>query len=290
MIWASLADATRVSYARKIQEFLVFRRQQRLEDAWPLPVAHLMRFVIALRDTDLSARSIAVYLAALSFQARALGWEDNTADFRVRRMLEGLKQSCPRPSDAHRPVSPAMLQALCAEFGLLCTSHYETVLFKACCLVLFFGAFRPSEVLSVSKFNPGDRALRWGDCQVGPNRVSLFLRHSKTDQRGRGQWVHLKKAAIGEICPVRAVAAYWRQAPQGAGPLFRHENALPMTVYQFRAVFHAALQRLGVAPGLFGLHSFRTGAASTAARLGFSSGAIQRIGRWRSGAFRYYVR
>ncbi|XP_066489002.1 integrase/recombinase xerD homolog [Tiliqua scincoides] len=290
MIWASLATATRVSYARKIQEFVVFRKQQRLADAWPLPVDHLMRFIIALRDRDLSARLIAVYLAALSFQARALDWVDSTSDFRIRRMLEGLRRSCPRPIDARQLVIPGMLKALCADFDSLCTSRYEALLFKACCQVLFFGAFRPSEVLSISKFKPGDRALRWGDCVLGANHVSLFLRHSKTDQRGKGQWVHLKRSATVEICPVQAIVAYRRVAPQGAGPLFRHENASPLTIYQFRAVFHAALRGRSLAPDRFGLHSFRIGAASTAARLGFPAGAIKKIGRWRSGAFRYYVR
>lgn len=48
--------------------------------------------------------------------------------------------------------------------------------------VLFFGAFRPREVLAVCKVNPGDRAMRWEDCQFGGERVSLLLRKSKADQ------------------------------------------------------------------------------------------------------------
>lgn len=110
------------------------------------------------------------------------------------------------------------------------------------------------------------------------------------DQRGKGQWVHLKKAACAEICPVQAVVEYHCVAPRGEGPFFRHQDVSPLMVYQFRAVFSAALCRLGVAPRQFGLHSFWIGAASTAARLGFQAGAIQRIGCWRSAAFRYYVR
>ncbi|XP_066485259.1 prostatic acid phosphatase-like [Tiliqua scincoides] len=52
----------RVSYGKKILELLVFRRQQRLKDAWPLPVQHRLKFIIALRNVDLSARSITFYL------------------------------------------------------------------------------------------------------------------------------------------------------------------------------------------------------------------------------------
>ena len=63
-----------------------------------------------------------------------------------------------------------------------------------------------------------------------------------------------------------------------------------MTKYQFWAVTKKALAALGLSNHQFGTHSFRIGAASTAAAAGVGVEGIKAIGRWRSGAFKSYVR
>ena len=50
------------------------------------------------------------------------------------------------------------------------------------------------------------------------------------------------------------------------------------------------LQKAGVDPTHYSGHSFRIGAATTAAAKGFSDATIQLLGRWASDSYTRYVR
>ena len=60
--------------------------------------------------------------------------------------------------------------------------------------------------------------------------------------------------------------------------------------FWFQKHLHQVLRISGVSPELYSSHSFRIGAASTAARLGISDQTIQVLGRWSSQAYRSYIR
>lgn len=184
--WASLAPDTRVSYVNKIQEFLSFWRASGVSNLWPVPVEHLMRFLLSLHNRGLSSRLLSLYLAAVAFQSKALGWADTTRDFRVRRMIKGFKRGTTQQADGRKPITPNILRGLSRAYSSICHSEFEAVLFRAASFVLLFRAFCPGEVLAVSKLCPSDRALRWEDCQISGGRVSLLLRKSKTDQKRYG--------------------------------------------------------------------------------------------------------
>lgn len=86
------------------------------------------------------------------------------------------------------------------------------------------------------------------------------------------------------------MAVYLQVDTRGPGPLFRHLNGSPLTIVQFRALFYRAVQWLGLPAGVYSLHSFRIGAATEASCQELPPVVIQRLGRWQSGAFRYYIR
>ena len=54
--------------------------------------------------------------------------------------------------------------------------------------------------------------------------------------------------------------------------------------------FRATLREIGVQASLFAGHSFRIGAATTAAVAGIEDSMIQTLGRWYSAAFLTYIR
>lgn len=92
------------------------------------------------------------------------------------------------------------------------------------------------------------------------------------------------------LCPVKALQEYLANSGAQVGALFKHMDGSPLTLFQFRAVFSHALVAFGFQPRQFSLHSLRIGAASVDAALGFSGEDIQRICRWRSLAYKDYVR
>ena len=91
-------------------------------------------------------------------------------------------------------------------------------------------------------------------------------------------------------CPVAAVLSYMALRGPGLGPLFRFKNGKPLTRSSFVAKLRETLEVAGVdCSGYFG-HSFRIGAATTAASKGIQDSLIKTMGRWQSVAYQLYVR
>ena len=74
------------------------------------------------------------------------------------------------------------------------------------------------------------------------------------------------------------------------GPLFCQQNLVPITVYQFNTELSRCLQFCGLDTSRYKGHSFRIGAASLAADNGLSDAQIRTLGRWKSDAFKIYIR
>uniref|UniRef100_A0ABM5GIN9 Uncharacterized protein isoform X1 n=1 Tax=Pogona vitticeps TaxID=103695 RepID=A0ABM5GIN9_9SAUR len=289
-IGMALAPRTNKKYRAADVEFSDFRRANHLEQLWPAPVAHIQQFIVDLHWKGLTPGTIRGKLAALSFYAKANGFRDSAGDFRIRKMLEGWSREGGQSQDDRAPISPAILGHLCDLWRLLCKDRYEESLFRAAALMAFFGALRISELVALGKRDVSRRALQLDDVTVRDGQVRIRLRSSKTDQHGNGCMVILGRCSIVKICPVRAVGDFGVLRGDDKGYFFQHRDGTPLTKYQFWSLTDMALERLGVSNLRFGTHSFRIGAASTAAALGYDAGRIKRLGRWSSRSYRKYIR
>ena len=133
-------------------------------------------------------------------------------------------------------------------------------------------------------------ALNFNDVQVSGSQLSVRLRQSKTDQRRRGTAIILTSTPPGDPCPVQSVADYLTVRPPLPGPLLLHANGQCLSRYHFSAVLRTCIGQLSMPPVQFGIHSFRIGVATHAFKEGRSPSEIMSVGRWRSAAFKAYVR
>ena len=78
--------------------------------------------------------------------------------------------------------------------------------------------------------------------------------------------------------------------PQIEGPLFVREDSTLLSREDFIRAVHQALQEAGMNPSLYAGHSFRMGAATTAAVAGIPAHTIKRLGRWSSEAYQVYIK
>ena len=124
---------------------------------------------------------------------------------------------------------------------------------------------------------------------IEPTTMRLFLRRSKTDQLGRGVNIFMGKLG-NEICPVQATLSYVALRGSRPGPFFCHSDGAILTKLHFVTGIRAALQAIGLPAEQFAGHSFRIGAATTAAQAGIEDSVIQSLGRWSSSAFLAYIR
>lgn len=91
-----------------------------------------------------------------------------------------------------------------------------------------------------------------------------------------------------DICPVAALLRYLSLRGPCPGPLFRWREGTPLTRVRFVAEVRSALEQAHLPAKDFAGHSFRIGAATTAA--GLEDSTIQTLGRWKSTAYLLYVR
>jgi hypothetical protein len=70
-------------------------------------------------------------------------------------------------------------------------------------------------------------------------------------------------------------------------PLFVTQGGSPITRAMLVTRLHTALRQAGIPSGQYSGHSFRIGAATTAARNGME---VQTLGRWKSEAYKVYIR
>ena len=120
-------------------------------------------------------------------------------------------------------------------------------------------------------------------------RWFAFALKSKTDPFRQGVEVFLGKTN-SYVCPVEAVVQYIAVRCASPGPLFVLQAGTPLTRAYLVDHLHAALQQMGLDHSSFNGHSFRIGAATTAARKGFEDSLIQTLGRRRSDAYKIYIK
>lgn len=285
----SLAPSTRRSYTAAAAAFLGFSAGVGESGTWPAHPEVVQRYLVHLRERGLAPRTIQGQLAAITFFSKVHGFPD-PCTFRARRAIEGWKRSTPRAPDSRRPITFEVLAGLTDHLPGVCKSHYEAVMFQAAFTLAFFGALRVGEIVANSKVEATNHPLDVQDISVGQAGVTVSIRRSKTDQKARGARFQLAPLQGLGPCPWRACKAFLAIRPRQVGPLFIHRDGSFLSRYQFTGVLRAGLATLGLPPREFGPHSFRIGAATSAAGMGLQPGSIRAIGRWRSGAYRSYIR
>ena len=161
-------------------------------------------------------------------------------------------------------------------------------------LTHFFGFFRAGEITIPSATAYDSQIhLSWGDVAIdnpaSPTCVRAHLKQSKTDPLGRGVNIYIGPAT-NELCPVQALLAYVASRGTHAGPFFCYSASMPLIKSRFIGAVREALQQVRLMPTNYAGHSFRIGAATTAAVAVIEDSLVQTLGRWSSAAFISYIR
>ena len=295
LLSAGIANKTRQTYQNGLRLFKLFRTNFHLNDTWPVPIAHLTAFLSYLFESGYAPASAASYLSAISFYHKINNLIDNTSNYRVDKTLEGFKRL--RPTfDTRIPVMYETLLQIISTLSEICSSMYEVCLFRAAYTMAFFGLFRVGELVASSS-EQADTALQVEDVSVhdikasgsAASKLMVRLKKSKTSQYGASVRIPICQVN-GNACPVGAVIKFLNLRVASSRFFFCHLNGKPLTRYQFGAVLTKCVNHLGLPSRGFRTHSFRIGAASWLAKKGVSDEVIKRMGRWKSQAFKRYIR
>ena len=93
-----------------------------------------------------------------------------------------------------------------------------------------------------------------------------------------------------DLCPVAAMLNYLVVRGAKPGPLFIFKNGRFLTRDRLVTEIRTVLEQAGLDASKYCGHSFRIGAATTAATKGIEDSLIKTLGRWRSLAYLDYVK
>ena len=135
--------------------------------------------------------------------------------------------------------------------------------------------------------------LSHGDVKVNdrdsPQFLTIHVKASKTDPFRRGVTVFVGRATV-QLCPVAAILNYMVRRGPSVGPFFKFSDGRLLTRERFVKAVRSALDRANINSAQYAGHSFRIGAATTAAQRGIQDSLIKTLGRWESSAYLVYVR
>ena len=157
----------------------------------------------------------------------------------------------------------------------------------------FCGFLRSGEAVvpSQSGYDPSCHHS-YGDVRVdntqAPSFIEVCIKASKTDPFRKGVSVFLGRVN-GELCPVAAILDYMVRRGAGIGPFFTFADGSFLARDRFVRSVRAGLDLLGIDSSAYAGHSFRIGAATTAAQRGVQDALIKTLGRWESSAYMVYI-
>ena len=191
-----------------------------------------------------------------------------------RRLLRGIKRI---HADSRLSITPNLLRSF---LHFLDFRYPDHITLWAAMLVVFFGFLQSNELL----------ALQHNDLQRTPEGYLLLIRSSKTDPFCSGAMVSLTPSGDDGLCAMAALHLLRAKTSFNAGPLFRFLSGAALTRHKLNHLIQELAACSGVPPGCYSSHSFRIGAASTAAATGIPDWKIQALGRWSSDCYKCYIR
>ena len=268
----------------------------------PTPTSEqlLCRFVTSLARDNISHNTMKVYLAAVRQYHIQRGHVMPQIDSmpKLSQILRGIRisraadpQMISRP--LRHPVTPEILRQIRQAWekeGL----NSDKVMLWAAFLLAFYCFLRSGEVcVAVGEDFDEHRDLTPQDIAIdnvsNPQMLKVHIKCSKTDPFRAGTDIFIARTK-DDLCPVAAMLAWLVKRGRTPGPLFRFQSGHPLSRSIFVRSFKQALASANIDPNGFTGHSFRIGAATSAANKGMTDTQIKQLGRWKSDAYQRYIR
>lgn len=205
-------------------------------------------------------------------------------------VLRGIRKQPKGPRNKRLPITVGILLRLHKVLNGRVFGKYTDSLMKAVCSLAFFGFMRCGEFTTLTNTFQTEVHLCLGDLilehkQGKIHTMKLNLKVSKTDPFREGCSISYH-CVDSPVCAVRAMESYLIRrlnlTRDSCSPLFLFPGGQALTRNTFLAMLTTACTQAGLNPSGFSGHSFRRGAATTAAQQKIPDHLLRTLGRWSS--------
>lgn len=302
----ALAPATQASYSTGVNCYFNFLALHgTIQAPTRKPSEELLIYFVAhcAQNLNLAYPTIKSYLAGIRNFYIAKGFRhpfltsDGSPFLKLQLVITGIRKQQAKPSKPRLPITGHILKTIVNNKQILFGTYLD-LLIKTACTMAYFGFLRCGEFTCLTKrFDPGSN-LCMSDITIYYHanvsvRARVVLKSSKTDPFRQGCEINLFPTN-SILCPVRYIHLFCsvRQAmnAQANDPFFLMPNGQPLTRYAFLSMLKLLLHRLGFNATDYSGHSFRIGAATSAAAANVPDHLIKTLGRWSSDCYQRYIR
>ena len=279
----SRADNTVKTYNSNFKQFCAWCKQF---DFCPLPTSdyHVALYLSTLHDKLHSDAKINSIIYGISFAHKLASLPDPCCSNLVKNVKDGLLKSVSKHHNKKEPFSGEDLELIVNRFGN--SDSLIDLRFVTLALLSYSGFLRFNEAIS----------LKRNQITFKEAHAELSIVRSKTDQTAKGAKVIISRTK-SKACPVLALQKYLitAQIPESSSEfIFRKVSFLRKSgTYKLRQGPHLSYSRareillqnlsaLGLDKSKFGLHSFRSGGATSASNRGVPDRLIKKHGRWKT--------
>ncbi|XP_077981140.1 integrase/recombinase xerD homolog [Glandiceps talaboti] len=258
----------------------------------PLTAPTVILFATSLAQRGLSYKTIKVYISAICHMHEEAGFANHiTENVLLHRALQGIKRSSGEARRTRLPITISILRRLKGSLRTHPDLHpVDKLMLWSAFTIAFFGFLRVSEFTAPNPHSfDAQQSLLTRDITIGAD-LHVHLKASKTDPFRRGCTIMIASTS-SSICAVRAYTKYQRASPTlPAHPAFKFQSGLLLTRHNLTIHLRRLLLQAGIEQAhLYATHSFRSGAATTAAEANLPDWLIKALGRWKSDAYQVYI-
>ena len=289
LIRKSVAPSTEKKYLGCSEKFREFCHNISI-NPFPPSEHSLILFATSL-SKSMSHKNISAHIAAVKYHSQVIGYDlDCTSFSRLYRLLRGIKRTQGKKfrKPPRIPVTPSLLLTMGRNLWNSSYHFLDKAMLWAAMLTAFYGFLRVSEYTSplVRYYDPLTTLCYQDITIMSHSQISIHIKASKTDPFRSGVQIHIL-ANASPLCPFQALLKFLSMHPTKSGPLFIWNDGRFLT----RSGLATAINRIKPCHiKNMSSHSFRIGAASTAAAAGHPRWLIQALGRWSSNCYRDYIR
>lgn len=282
------------SYRNIFSTYKIFIHDQVDKNSSPLPpsLSHLLLYIAHCYQIGLVASTTRTHISALSFTFQLGGYQYLTQNFLIKKQLQGFSKVRPT-MDNRLPITPDILARIVSALPFATTSAFISTLLHAMYVLAFCAFLRVGEITKTSGSKQHFLLAKQVTLNKDPLGKSIELNIPHFKHSNLSTTLHIQQNTTNpKLCPFAALHNFLevRNHKSSVEPLFSFMDCLPVSRQFFTEQLKSALSFCGLDTNKYQSHSFRIGAATLAAASRSSDIQIQNMGRWKSSAFKRYIR